>query len=56
MDEISEQKLPSVCRLCLNDKAKYLIPFTDDKYPYLAERIQKMTDINVSIFVTIKTF
>lgn len=50
MDEISEENLSLICRLCLNDKAKCLIQFTDDKYPDLIWKIQNLAEVNVSFF------
>lgn len=48
MDEILEVNLSKICRLCLNDKAKSLIKFTDDKYPNLLWKIESLAEISVS--------
>lgn len=43
MNEISEEKLPSICRLCLNDKCDWLLRVTDELLPKV-----ELADINVS--------
>lgn len=47
MKEIYEENISSMCRLCLNDKAKRLISLTDDE-AHLHYKIQAMADIIVS--------
>lgn len=51
MTEISEENLSLMCRLCLNDKSKLLIKFTDDKYPDLIWKIENLAEIKVNLFL-----